>query len=334
MQGCACVVFFLLLGEAFADDYFELFSFFSCPALLVWLQKCGLCYWQCKKIKKSGCTLLLIQKSILRDAVNDLSLHFLQKLGIAVIRDIERDDVEYICKSLGCRPIAHVDAFEPEKLGSALLAEESSISGKGRVVKITGVANPGKTCSILIRGSNKMVLEEADRSLHDALCVVRSLVKKKFMICGGGVAEAAVSHRLSTWSNTLTGMEAYCVKAYAEALEVIPYTLAENAGLHPIQIVTELRKQHALGNNHCGINVKKGKIADMREANVWQPLLVSISVSANSAGSAAKLWRWVVVLVFLFLVLTFVFLFFLQAMKLATETVQMLLKIDDMIGVR
>ena len=119
------------------------------------------------------------------------------------------------------------------------------------------------------------------------------------MICGGGVAEAAVSHRLSTWSNSLTGMEAYCVKAYAEALEVIPYTLAENAGLHPIQIVTELRKQHALGNNHCGINVKKGLIADMREANVWQPLLVSIS-----------------------------------AMKLATETVQMLLKIDDMIGVR
>jgi T-complex protein 1 subunit delta len=253
----------------------------------------------CKKIKKSGCTLLLVQKSILRDAVNDLSLHFLQKLGIAVIRDIERDDIEYICKSLGCRPIAHVDAFTPDKLGAAALAEESSISGKGRVVKITGVANPGKTCSILIRGSNKMVLEEADRSLHDALCVVRSLVKKKFMICGGGVAEAAVSHRLSTWSNSLTGMEAYCVKAYAEALEVIPYTLAENAGLHPIQIVTELRKRHAAGDIHCGINVKKGKIADMREANVWQPLLVSIS-----------------------------------ALKLATETVQMLLKIDDMIGVR
>ena len=253
----------------------------------------------CKKIKKSGCTLLLVQKSILRDAVNDLSLHFLQKLGIAVIRDIERDDVEYICKSLGCRPIAHIDGFLPEKLGSAGLAEESSISGKGRVVKITQVANPGRTCSILIRGSNKMVLEEADRSLHDALCVVRSLVKKKFMICGGGVAEAAVSCRLAKWSNSLTGMEAYCVRAFADALEVIPYTLAENAGLHPIQIVTELRKRHASGEHHYGINVKKGQIADMRKANVWQPLLVSIS-----------------------------------ALKLAKETVQMILKIDDMIGVR
>jgi len=253
----------------------------------------------CKKIKKSGCTLLLVQKSILRDAVNDLSLHFLQKLGIAVIRDIERDDVEYICKSLGCRPIAHIDGFLPEKLGCAGLAEESSISGKGRVVKITQVANPGRTCSILIRGSNKMVLEEADRSLHDALCVVRSLVKKKFMICGGGVAEAAVSCRLAKWSNSLTGMEAYCVRAFADALEVIPYTLAENAGLHPIQIVTELRKRHASGEHHYGINVKKGQIADMRKANVWQPLLVSIS-----------------------------------ALKLATETVQMILKIDDMIGVR
>ena len=216
-----------------------------------------------------------------------------------VIRDIERDDVEYICKSLGCRPIAHIDGFLPEKLGSAGLAEESSISGKGRVVKITQVANPGRTCSILIRGSNKMVLEEADRSLHDALCVVRSLVKKKFMICGGGVAEAAVSCRLAKWSNSLTGMEAYCVRAFADALEVIPYTLAENAGLHPIQIVTELRKRHASGEHHYGINVKKGQIADMRKANVWQPLLVSIS-----------------------------------ALKLATETVQMILKIDDMIGVR
>jgi T-complex protein 1 subunit delta len=252
----------------------------------------------CKKIKKAGCTLLLVQKSILRDAVNDLSLHFLQKLGIAVIRDIERDDIEYICKSLGCRPIAHVDSFTSEKLGTAALAEESSISGKGRVVKITGVANPGKTCSILIRGSNKMVLDEADRSLHDALCVVRSLVKKKFMICGGGVAEAAVSHRLSQWANTLTGMESYCVKAYADALEVIPYTLAENAGLHPIAIVTELRRRHAAGDNHCGINVRKGYIADMRDANVWQPLLVSLS-----------------------------------ALGLATETVQMLLKIDDMVGI-
>ena len=112
------------------------------------------------------------------------------------------------------------------------------------------------------------------------------------------MAEAAVSHRLSQWANTLTGMESYCIKAYAEALETIPYTLAENAGLHPIAIVTELRRRHAAGEKHCGINVRKGHIADMRECNVWQPLLVSLS-----------------------------------ALSLATETVQMLLKIDDMVGV-
>ncbi|OUM61659.1 hypothetical protein PIROE2DRAFT_20918, partial [Piromyces sp. E2] len=131
----------------------------------------------CKKIKKSGCNCILIQKSILRDAVNDLSLHFLSKLKIMVVKDIERDEVEFICKTLGCKPIADIESFTEDKLGYANLVEEVTTNG-AHIVKVTGVKNPGKTISVLVRGANALVLEEAERSLHDALCVIRCLVKK------------------------------------------------------------------------------------------------------------------------------------------------------------
>merc|ERR1712127_730570 len=152
----------------------------------------------CKKIKKSGCNVLLVQKSILRDAVNDLSLHFLAKMGIMVIKDVERDDVEFCCRTLGCRPVAHIDQFTADRLGSADLVEEVTMRSDAgsKVVKLTGVPNAGETQTILLRGSNKLVLAEADRSVHDALCVVRSLVKKRFVISGGGSAEAEIGRFL------------------------------------------------------------------------------------------------------------------------------------------
>ena len=122
----------------------------------------------CKKIKKTGCNVLLVQKSILRDAVNELSLHFLSKLKIMVISDIERDEIDFISRvfislvlsyklqTLGCRPIAHIDSFTADKLGSAELVEEVDIEGK-KITKITGVANPSNTITLLLRGSNRLV---------------------------------------------------------------------------------------------------------------------------------------------------------------------------------
>jgi T-complex protein 1 subunit delta len=252
----------------------------------------------CKKIQKSGCNVLLIQKSILRDAVNDLSLHFLAKLKILVIRDIERDEIEFISRTIGCAPIASIEGFSAEKLGSAKLVEEISTS-EGKIVKVTGVPNPGKTVSILCRGSNKQILDESDRSIHDALCVIRSLVKKKYLLPGGGAPEIEISLQLSNYAKTLTGVASYCVRAFADALEVIPYTLAENAGLNPIAIVTELRNRHTNGEKTTGINVKKGVISDILKENVIQPLLVTSS-----------------------------------AISLATETVTMILKIDDIVATR
>ncbi|KAJ3221668.1 T-complex protein 1 subunit delta [Clydaea vesicula] len=252
----------------------------------------------CKKIKKTGCNVVLIQKSILRDAVNELSLHFLSKLKILVIKDIERDEIEFICKSTGAKPIADIESFTEDKLGYADLVEETESAG-ANVVKVIGAKTPAKTCSIIIHGANHLVLEEAERSLHDALCVIRCLVKKKALIAGGGAPEIEVSQRLMAYAKTLKGMEAYCFQAYAEALEVIPSTLAENAGLNPIRIVTELRNRHANGEKTAGINVRKGTISNILEENVIQPLLVSTS-----------------------------------ALELATDTVKMIMKIDDIVSVR
>eukprot|EP00484_Ammonia_sp_Unknown_P003341 CAMPEP_0197075360 /NCGR_PEP_ID=MMETSP1384-20130603/211571_1 /TAXON_ID=29189 /ORGANISM="Ammonia sp." /LENGTH=535 /DNA_ID=CAMNT_0042514205 /DNA_START=62 /DNA_END=1669 /DNA_ORIENTATION=+ len=255
-----------------------------------------------KKILKCKCNVILIQKSILRDAINILGAHYLAKKNIMVIKDIERDEMQFIANSLGCKPVASADHLTEDKLGCAQLAEEVYTPG-GRIVKITGVANPGKTVSILIRGSNNLVLEEAERSLHDALCVVRSLVKERNVIAGGAAAETEISVKLARYAEKLGGLQSYCVRSFADALEIIPYTLAENAGLNPIKIVTKLRKAHSDDTNNqqkdFGIDIKKGDISDMYKRDVIQPLLVNLS-----------------------------------AINLATEFVRMILKVDDIISTR
>merc|ERR1712232_393849 len=251
----------------------------------------------CRKIKRSGCNVLLIQKSILRDAVNDISLKYLADMKILVVKDVERSDIEFISKSLNCSPCASIETFTKDKLGSADIVEEENTSG-GKIVKISGV--PGtQTVSILCRGSNTLMLDECERSVHDALCVIGSLVKCRFVVPGGGAPEIEMSLQLSKYAKSIGGEASYCIQAYADALEVIPYTLAENAGLNPMTIVTELRNRHANGEISTGINVRKGSITDILEENVLQPLLVSKS-----------------------------------AITLATEAVKMILKIDDIVSAR
>ncbi|KXT09347.1 hypothetical protein AC579_9400 [Pseudocercospora musae] len=257
-----------------------------------------------KKIKKAKCNVLLIQKSILRDAVNDLSLHFLYKLGIMCIKDIERDEVEFICKSTGCKPIADIDSFTEDKLGTADLVEEVSNLGS-RYVRVSGVKHPNpnapKTVSIVARGANTLILDEAERSLHDAMCVIRCLVKKRALLPGGGAPEMAVATQLSQDALTSPYPDSVCFKAFADALEIIPVTLAENAGLNSIKVVTELRARHTKGEKNVGVSIKRGGVGvmggDDKSASgegVMQPLLVSTS-----------------------------------AFELASETVKMILRIDD-----
>ncbi|OAL31123.1 T-complex protein 1 subunit delta [Fonsecaea nubica] len=250
-----------------------------------------------KKIQKAKCNVLFIQKSILRDAVNDLSLHFLSRLKIMAIKDIERDEVEFLCKSTGCKPIANIDTFTEDKLGSADLVEEVQSSG-ARYVKVTGIRTGSpqhQTVSIVARGANTLVLDEAERSIHDALCVIRCLVKKKALIAGGGAPEIEIAHQLAKKARELTGTESICWKAFADAMEVIPTTLAENAGLNSIKVVTDLRHRHDMGERNAGVSIRSGGVkTNIAEEKVLQPLLVSTS-----------------------------------AIELAAETVKMILRIDD-----
>jgi len=137
----------------------------------------------------------LLQKSILREAVSDLALHFLGKKKIMVIKDIDREDIDFISRTVNATPVSHVDHLTADKLGSANLVEEANAGGSSKIIKVTGC--PGKgTISVLLRGSNQLVLDEADRSLHDALCVVRALVKKRSLVYGGACVEMEVAHQL------------------------------------------------------------------------------------------------------------------------------------------
>lgn len=252
-----------------------------------------------KHIAKTGCNVLLIQKSILRDAVTNLSLDFLAKAKILVVRDVERDDIDFVSRILGVEPVASLDHFTADKLGSAELVHEENLGDNlGSLVRFTGLSAKSKCVSILLRGSTQVVLEEAERSLHDALCVVRSLVRVQAVIPGGGCPEMEVSIRLRKWAETLKGVQSHCVRLFAEALEVIPSTLAENAGLNAIEIVTQLRSAHNQGHVYAGVDVKNGTICnDMgKTLQVFQPLLVSLS-----------------------------------AIRMATETVRMIMKIDDLV---
>ncbi|KRY50590.1 T-complex protein 1 subunit delta, partial [Trichinella britovi] len=223
-------------------------------------------------------------------------LHYLAKLKIMVIKDIEREDIRFVMTSLGCRPVASLDHFVPEALGYADLVEEIRLDSGERLIQFTGVQNPGKTASIVLRGSNRLVLDEAERSLHDALAVLRCLYKKKLLICGGGAPEMEVACRLRSLALENPGMLSFVFQSFADALEVIPYTLAENAGLRPIETITELRHRHVNGDSAAGINVRKGCITSMYEENVVQPALVTIS-----------------------------------ALTLASEAVRSILKIDDIL---
>lgn len=252
-----------------------------------------------KHIAKTGCNVLLIQKSILRDAVTNLSLDFLAKAKILVVRDIERDEIDFLSRILGVEPVASLDHFTEDKLGGADLVHEEHLGENlGSIVRFTGLQAKSKCVSILMRGSTQVVLEEAERSLHDALCVVRSLVRVQAMVPGGGCPEMEVSVRLRRWAQTLKGVSSHVVRLFAEALEVVPSTLAENAGLNAIEIVTQLRAAHTQGFAHAGVDVKNGCIENEIGQNlkVLQPLLVSLS-----------------------------------AIRMATETVRMIMKIDDLV---
>lgn len=250
-----------------------------------------------KKIKASGVNVLLLQKSILRDAISSLAASYLEKVNIAYVRDVEREDVEFLSKTLGLVPVAHIDQLTPDKLGTCALCDEVPTS-RSKLIRFTGIATEAKTISILLRGTNELVLSEAERSLHDALCVLRCLVKKPFVLPGGGAPEMEVACQLQLAASKGWGA-AVIHDHYAQALESIPYILAESAGLTPTDIVAQLRSAHANGEVNAGINLRKSQVQDMMGQSVIQPSLVTTS-----------------------------------ALTLSTEFVRMILKIDGIVPTR
>ncbi|TNJ26355.1 TCP-1 chaperonin subunit delta [Giardia muris] len=251
----------------------------------------------CKRIEKTGCNLLLVQKSIMREAVSELARHFLRKLKIAVIDDIERDEVEFISAASGATPVASIDEFTRDALGE--MDELRVVDGITYVAALPDKETGTRT--LVCRGANQLLLEEAARSIHDGLCAVRCLVRKSFIVPGGAAVEVEVARRLYERSAQQPGAAQYAMRAFADALELVPLTLAENAGLPPIETLTELRRRHAAGCVTDGLDVVGGVgggvcVREMFEAGVIQPALVPLS-----------------------------------ALALATETARMLLKIDDIV---
>ena len=234
-----------------------------------------------QKVIDSGANVVFCQKGI-----EELAQHYLAKAGIFAVRRIKKSDMEKLARATGGKLITNMDEITPEDLGYAELVEERKIGGDNMTF-VTGCDNP-KAVTILLRGGTEHVVDSIDSALEDALRVVGVAIEDEKLVAGGGSPEVEVALRLQEYAATLEGREQLAVKAYAEALEIIPRTLAENAGLDPIDMLMELRSQHEKGVKTAGLNVFEGKVVDMWKDFVVEPLRVKTQV-INAATEAATM---------------------------------------------
>ncbi len=237
-----------------------------------------------QKVIDSKTTVVFCQKGI-----EDLGQHYLAKAGIFAVRRVKKSDMEKLARATGGKLITNLDEVAPEDLGYAGLVEEKKVGGD-HMTFVTGCHNP-KAVSILLRGGTEHVVESINSALEDALRVVAVAIEDGKLVAGGGSPEVEVALRLQEYAATLEGREQLAVKAYAEALEVIPRTLAENAGLDPIDMLMELRSQHEKGVKTAGLNVFEGKVVDMWEDFVVEPLRVKTQVINAATESAVMILR-------------------------------------------
>ena len=248
-----------------------------------------------EKIKKAGANVVFCQKGI-----DDVAQHFLAKEGILAVRRVKKSDMEKLARATGARIVTNLDDLKPEDLGEAELVEERKI-GEDKMVFVEGCKDP-KSVAILIRGGLERMVDEAERAIHDALCVLSDIVECPKVVGGGGAAEAELAKRLRQYATELGGRAQMAVEAFANALEIIPKTLAENAGLDPVDVMVALRHAHAEpGKEGWGVDVfetdPKKAVKDMFELGVLDPVRVKE-----------------------------------QAIKAATEVACMILRIDDVIA--
>ncbi len=237
-----------------------------------------------KKIAQKKVNVLICQKGI-----DDMVQHFLARKGILAVRRAKKSDMEKLAKATGGKVINNLDDFAKEDLGYAELVEERKI-GDDKMTFIEGCKNP-RSVAILIRGGTERIVDEAERSIHDALCVVRDVVQEPKIVAGGGAPEMEVSRELKEYAGTLPGREQLAVQQYAEALEAVPTILSENAGLDPIDIISELRARHEKGEIWAGVNVHEGKVDNMEKREVFEPLAVKKQIVKSATEAASMILK-------------------------------------------
>jgi len=236
------------------------------------------------KITAIGATVVLCQKGI-----DDMVQHFLARKRLLTVRRIKKSDMEKLAKATGGKIISNLDDMNSADLGYANLVEERKI-GDDKMTFIEGCKHP-RAVTILIRGGTERIVDEAERSLHDALCVVRDIVEEPKVLPGGGAPELEVSRVLKKYAGTLPGREQLAVKGFAEAFEAVPVTLTENAGLDPIDILSELRAAHEKGETWAGIEVHSGKVRDMTAVGVFEPLAVKKQIIKSATEAASMILK-------------------------------------------
>ena len=232
-----------------------------------------------KKVKETGATVVFCQKGI-----DDLAQHFLAKEGIFACRRVKKSDMEKLARSTGGNIINKFDELEAEDLGNAEIVELKKVQDE-EMTFITGLTEP-KTVSLLIRGGTGHVLDEIERSLIDAMSVVKVTIEDGMMVTGGGSTATELALRLREYASSIGGREQIAIDAFASAMEIIPTTLAENAGLDPIDVLIETRAQHKAGKIHAGLNPFSGQVEDMLALNVIEPYRIG-KQAINSATDAA-----------------------------------------------
>ncbi|MDQ3909325.1 MAG: thermosome subunit, partial [Thermoproteota archaeon] len=231
------------------------------------------------KVVAAGANVLLCQKGI-----DDIAQHYLAKAGILAVRRIKESDMYKLSKAAGARIVNNLDELSANDLGYAKLVEERKVE-TDKWVFVEGCKNP-KSVSILVRGGSQRVVDEAERSVHDAIMAVKDVVEYPYVVVGGGAPEALVSSKLREWAATLSGRVQLAVEKYADGIETIPIVLAENAGMDPLDTQVQLRSKSNVGKARYGIDVINGRVADLAAKDIYEPLAVKEQV-INAATEAA-----------------------------------------------
>ena len=236
------------------------------------------------KLHDIGTNVLICQKGI-----DDISQHYLAKHGIMAVRRVKESDMIKLAKATGGRVISNLDDLTEQDLGAADLAQQKKVESD-KWVFIEGCKHP-QSVTMLIRGGSQRVIDEVDRSIHDALMVVKDVIEKPEIVAGGGAPEAFAASQLKDWADNFDGREQLAIKKYAEALEIIPLTIAENAGMDPIDTMATLRAKQNQGLKWTGIDARNTKIADMLAIDVVEPIVVKEQIIKSATEAACMILR-------------------------------------------